>query len=79
MSYTVRCIFCKREHLSEFFDEIEEQILACRDRAPDWQRGRLATWPGPDPVITVEREAQVAGLAMREYAESFYPPVEGGP
>ncbi len=39
--YEVRCFFCKRVHASEFFDEIEEQILACRDQAPGWQKGTV--------------------------------------
>ena len=56
--YEIRCIFCKRIHRSFFFDEIEEQILACRDRAAEWQKGRLDTWENPTITpITVESAA----------------------
>jgi hypothetical protein len=57
--YRIRCLFCKRDHVSPYFDEIEEEILACRDRAPDWQRGDLAGFkdPGMRPV-SPETEAR---------------------
>jgi hypothetical protein len=52
--YEVRCIFCRETHRSEFFDEIEEQILACRDAAPEWKRGSLQSYkdPGMKPIST---------------------------
>lgn len=45
--YEIRCIFCKHIHRSEFFDEVEDGILECRDRAEEWRKGRLATWHDP--------------------------------
>jgi len=62
MSYTVRCAFCKREHVSEFFDDIQEEILACRDRAPKWQRGDLEAVQ-PETIRTVDQEVDLLSLA----------------
>lgn len=42
--YCVRCIFCAREHWSDFWDELDEQVLRCRDGAPNWRRGDLGYW-----------------------------------
>lgn len=64
--YRVKCLFCAREHVSPYFDQIEEEILACRDRAPEWKRGSLAAFE--DPVmrpVSVEMEAR-AGLDVVE-------------
>lgn len=43
MPYKVRCIFCRRDHESECWDELEAEILRCRDAAPYWRRGDLAS------------------------------------
>ena len=66
MSYEVHCIFCRRTHRSEFFDEIEDGILACRETAPEWKRGDMAT---EEPTMTVEHE--VARQEARTIAASL--------
>lgn len=43
MPYKVRCIFCGRDHASEYWDDLDAQILRCRDAAPYWKRGDLAS------------------------------------
>lgn len=48
--YTVRCIFCCREHASEYWDQIELEIMRCRDEAPAFKRGDMATFE-EDPKI----------------------------
>jgi hypothetical protein len=58
--YVVRCIFCKSEHRSPWFDVLEEEILDCRDRAPEWQKGRLERWE--DPAIKPVTVEMVASL-----------------
>jgi hypothetical protein len=60
MSYEIRCIFCKTIHRSEFFDEIEESILLCRDRASDWQRGLLKDFPYDTAPVKLEASVQAA-------------------
>lgn len=61
--YEVTCVFCKQLHRSEFFDELEETILACRDRAPIQERGLIEAYqdPGIKP-ISPEVEAYANGL-----------------
>ena len=72
MSYEVRCIFCKSLHRSEWFDEIEESILACRDRAADWQRGLLKDFPNDTAPVKLEASVQAAIEAHeREDAAAF--------
>lgn len=56
--YEIRCIFCKRMHRSEFFDDIEEEILRCRDTAPGWQKGLLSEFE-ESRIITVETAANI--------------------
>lgn len=58
--YEIRCIFCKRMHRSEFFDEIEEQILECRNTAPEWQKGLLVTFKDPHLTPTSPEIASMA-------------------
>jgi len=38
------CPFCGKLHESEFYDEIEEAVMACRDRAPTGTHGSLEDW-----------------------------------
>ena len=68
MSYEVRCIFCKSLHRSEWFDEIEEGILACRDRAADWQRGLLKDFPNDTAPVKLEASVRAA-IEAREAAQ----------
>jgi hypothetical protein len=44
MAYKVRCIFCRCDHKSEYWDELDAEILRCRDEAPSWKRGDLAAF-----------------------------------
>lgn len=56
--FTVRCYYCKREHLSEFWDELEDGLLKCRDEAPHWQKGLLSEFE-ESHIITVETAASI--------------------
>lgn len=38
------CPFCDRMHTGEFLDEIDEQIMACRDKASVERRGDVAAF-----------------------------------
>lgn len=79
--YEIRCIYCKRIHRSPYFDEVEERILACRDEAPEWQKGRLETWEDPNNrPITVESVALCGDLDSEALAERAYlTGLAGGP
>lgn len=45
--YKVRCVFCRREHESEYWDDLDAEILRCRDEAPAWKRGDLESYEDP--------------------------------
>lgn len=49
--YEVRCIFCGRDHRSEFYDELEEQILACREEATAAAKGLLRDYRHTECII----------------------------
>ena len=51
VTYQIRCAWCKLIHTSDFYDEIEESILLCRDRSPEWAKGTLATWTDPQIIL----------------------------
>jgi len=38
------CPFCGKQHASEFYDDIEAAVMACRSRAPVGGRGTLEDW-----------------------------------
>jgi hypothetical protein len=67
--YEQRCDFCKQVHRSEFFDEVEETILRCRDAAPGSEKGLLVDFSGDTHPIRVEGQLQllqgVAGHVVR--------------
>lgn len=67
--------------MSPFFDEVEEEILACRDRAPEWQKGRLETWEQPTiGPITVEAAALCGNVDSADTLERAYlAGLAGGP
>ena len=50
------CPFCKRTHRSPYVDELEEAVMACRERVRPDDRGSLETWedPGSWPVSEIE-------------------------
>lgn len=39
-----RCIFCERDHEAEYYDELDKQFMACRDRVSPRKRGDLAAY-----------------------------------
>ncbi len=53
----IACPFCDRMHTGDFLDEIDEQIMACRDRVSPRKRGDLAAYD-PDEfdryIVTTE-------------------------
>lgn len=65
LMYEVRCVWCKEVHRSEFYDEIEDGILLCRDRSPEWAKGTLAKWTDPQ-IILQER----VGIEQPEFHAS---------
>ena len=50
------CPFCGRTHRSPYVDELEEDVMACRAKAPPWDRGSLDAWEdlGCWPVSEIE-------------------------
>jgi len=46
----VCCPFCGAEHSSDYIDEIEEIVLACRAHAHPARRGTLEAWDGRETV-----------------------------
>jgi len=61
--YLVSCPFCAQVHRSEFFDDIEEGIMACRDRFSE-RRQDLSTFKRENMTIRVEpREREEYGVA----------------
>lgn len=64
MPYKVRCIFCRRDHESEYWDDLEAEILRCRDEAPSWKRGDLPSFREPlVRPISPETSARIAVAA----------------
>lgn len=63
--YEIRCIFCKSLHRSEFFDEIEDSIMCCRDRAPDFAKGMLKDYSENTQPIPVEQSILIAEAEAR--------------
>lgn len=55
----IPCPFCDKMHTGEFWDEVDEQVMACRDRVSSRKRGDLAAY---DPeefnsfIVTVESQ-----------------------
>lgn len=48
------CIFCRGTHVSPYVEELEEMVLACRDRCHDAaRRGDLCAWEGRDTIPTL--------------------------
>jgi hypothetical protein len=37
----IPCPFCDRMHSGEFWDEVDEQVMACRDQVSPRKRGDL--------------------------------------
>ena len=58
MPYLARCIFCGAHLSTDFFDEVESHIMACRERTLPEKRGDLSAFPraGTKP-LTCEEEA----------------------
>ncbi len=50
------CPFCSRTHRSPYIDELEEAVLACRDKLPLEDRGSLDGWEdlGRWPVSEID-------------------------
>lgn len=67
--FVVRCLFCKREHRSFYWDELEAGIMACRDQAPEWQKGLLADFPddGHTSTRSVEEQLYLDACARGEH------------
>lgn len=53
LEYVVKCYFCHHEHVSPYWDEIEEGIMACRELSPGWRQGKL------DPAVNYEEGGRV--------------------
>jgi len=41
MSYFVLCMFCGDSKRSDYWDEVEEHIMGCREKASPEKRGEL--------------------------------------
>lgn len=56
----VGCPFCDRMHEGEFEDEVDEQIMACRDRVSPRKRGDLAAYdPDEFDRFTITTESLI--------------------
>ena len=55
---SVPCPFCDRMHAGEYIDEIDREIMACRDRASALKRGDLEAQVNLE-TFTVRCEAAV--------------------
>jgi len=58
------CPFCGETHSSSFIDELEEIVLACRERVMPEQRGTLDAWGERETLpVRPEIEAYSHGIA----------------
>ena len=56
------CPFCGATHSSQYVDELEGIVMACRDRAAPDRRGTLAAWGERDTLpVRPEIEAFSVG------------------
>ena len=56
----IPCPFCDRMHTGEFWDEVDEQVMACRDRVSPRKRGDLAAYdPEEFNLYTITTESLV--------------------
>ena len=61
--YEVRCIFCALIHRSEFWEEVENGIMRCRETAPGYKRGDLRDFQHKtvtNPEVPQERQEYVS-------------------
>jgi hypothetical protein len=58
MSYFVLCMFCGESQRSEYWDEVEEHIMECREKASPEKRGELAVSDMETSPIRCETEMQ---------------------
>lgn len=56
VEYSVQCFFCGSVHTSQFWDEIDETIMKCRERASQRDRGEIGDWVDNMPIIRCEAE-----------------------
>lgn len=57
MSYRLECFYCSAKHESEFWDEIDAMVEACRQRASASRRGELDQWA--DDTVPIRCEAGI--------------------
>ena len=64
VSYFVLCMFCGDSQRSEYWDEVEEHIMKCREKASPEKRGELGATDMETLPIRCETEVQ-ANAAQR--------------
>ena len=57
MSYRVECFYCSETHSSDFWDEVETALEACRQQASARKRVELGEWV--DDTIPIRCEAGI--------------------
>ncbi len=57
MAYKVQCFYCGEVHVSEFWDEIDAAVEACRQRASARMRGEIGEWI--DDTMPIPCEASI--------------------
>lgn len=56
----IPCPFCDRVHTGEYWDEVDEQVMDCRDRVSPKKRGDLLAFkPGEFDRNTITTESQI--------------------
>jgi len=60
VSISIICGFCDHVHRGDFLDEIDDEIMACRERASALKRGELDAM-GDLETFTVRCEAAIPG------------------
>lgn len=56
----IPCPFCDRMHEGEFWDEVDKQVMVCRERVSPRKRGDLAAYdPDEFDGYTITTESQV--------------------
>jgi len=64
VSYFVLCMFCGDSQRSEFWDEVEEHIMDCREKVSPEKRGDLAATDMITSPVSCENEI-AANAAQR--------------
>ena len=60
MMFTIGCPFCTKAIIREFWDEVEEHVMGCYDKATPQQQGRPWAVDDPIPYSSPEEDKAIA-------------------